>query len=65
MILSGLYLKEMSRVPLLCVEEEMDLARRIEVGRASKKEIISQCGKVTPNRRHELGDSHTGWRSGP
>lgn len=50
----GLYLKEMSRVPLLCVEEEMDLARRIEVGRASKKEIISQCGKVTPNRRHEL-----------
>jgi RNA polymerase primary sigma factor len=50
----GLYLKEMSRVPLLCVEEEMDLARRIEVGRASKKEIVTQCGKVTPNRRHEL-----------
>ncbi len=50
----GLYLKEMSRVPLLCVEEEMDLARRIEVGRASKKEIVTHCGKVTPNRRHEL-----------
>lgn len=50
----GLYLKEMSRVPLLCVEEEMDLARRIEVGRASKKEIVIHCGKVTPNRRHEL-----------
>jgi RNA polymerase primary sigma factor len=50
----GLYLKEMSRVPLLHVEEEMDIARRIEVGRASKKEIISHCGKDTPNRRHEL-----------
>lgn len=50
----GLYLKEMSRVPLLCVEEEMDIARRIEVGRASKKELTSHCGVVTPNRRHEL-----------
>lgn len=50
----GLYLKEMSRVPLLHVDEEMDIARRIEVGRASKKEIISHCGKDTPNRRHEL-----------
>jgi RNA polymerase primary sigma factor len=50
----GLYLKEMSRVPLLHVDEEMDIARRIEVGRASKKEILSHCGKDTPNRRHEL-----------
>ena len=50
----GLYLKEMSRVPLLCVEEEMDIARRIEVGRASKKELTSHCGVITPNRRHEL-----------
>lgn len=50
----GLYLKEMSRVPLLCLEEEMDIARRIEVGRASKKELGSHCGVVTPNRRHEL-----------
>jgi RNA polymerase primary sigma factor len=50
----GLYLKEMSRVPLLCVEEEMDIARRIEVGRASKKELTMHCGKLTANRRSEL-----------
>ena len=50
----GLYLKEMSRVPLLCYEEEMDIARRIEVGRASKKELIIHCGKLTANRRREL-----------
>ena len=29
----GLYLKEMSRVPLLTVNEELDLAIRIEEGR--------------------------------
>ncbi len=50
----GLYLKEMSRVPLLRVEEEMDIARRIEVGRASKKELTMHCGKLTANRRSEL-----------
>jgi len=33
----GLYLKEMSRVPLLSMEEEMEIARRIETGRNSKK----------------------------
>jgi len=33
----GLYLKEMSRVPLLSMEEEMEIARRIEMGRNSKK----------------------------
>jgi len=35
----GLYLKEMSRVPLLKVDEEMDIARRIEDGRSSKREL--------------------------
>jgi RNA polymerase primary sigma factor len=35
----GLYLKEMSRVPLLQVEEELELARRIERGRQAQREL--------------------------
>lgn len=41
----GLYLKEMSRVPLLKLEEELDLALRIEAGRAAKKELSCINGK--------------------
>jgi RNA polymerase primary sigma factor len=37
----GLYLKEMSRVPLLKVAEELDLAARIETGRAARKELAT------------------------
>jgi len=40
----GLYLKEMSRVPLLKLEEELDLALRIEAGRAAKKELLCMNG---------------------
>jgi RNA polymerase primary sigma factor len=40
----GLYLKEMSRVPLLKLEEELDLALRIEAGRAAKKELTCLGG---------------------
>jgi len=40
----GLYLKEMSRVPLLKLEEELDLALRIETGRAAKKELLCMNG---------------------
>ncbi|HEY3344018.1 MAG TPA: sigma-70 family RNA polymerase sigma factor [Anaerolineaceae bacterium] len=53
----GLYLKEMSRVPLLSTEEELDIARRIERGRAARKELGSanNPGRVTnPQRRAEL-----------
>ncbi len=42
----GLYLKEMSRVPLLKIEEEMDLARRIESGRSAKKNMIILGGNM-------------------
>jgi RNA polymerase primary sigma factor len=35
----GLYLKEMSRVPLLSSEEELDLAQRIEAGRQARREL--------------------------
>jgi RNA polymerase primary sigma factor len=50
----GLYLKEMSRVPLLSLEEELDLARRIETGRASKKELERTNGRTPSVRRVEL-----------
>ncbi len=35
----GLYLKEVSRVPLLTADEEVDLAQRIERGRMSREEL--------------------------
>jgi RNA polymerase primary sigma factor len=39
----GLYLKEMSRVPLLSVDEEMSIAKRIELGRKCKSELASEA----------------------
>jgi RNA polymerase primary sigma factor len=49
----GLYLKEMSRVPLLTVEEELDIARRIEAGRRAKKDLI-QIPRSHVARQREL-----------
>ena len=48
----GLYLKEVSRVPLLTADEEVDLAQRIERGRMSREELAR--GNVNSTRRSEL-----------
>lgn len=48
----GLYLKEMSRVPLLGLEEEMSIAKRVELGRASKSELGNT--EATNEQRQEL-----------
>jgi RNA polymerase primary sigma factor len=48
----GLYLKEVSRVPLLTADEEVELAQRIERGRMAREELAR--GNVAQRRRLEL-----------
>lgn len=50
----GMYLKEMSRVPLLRIDEELDLAIRIEKGRKAKEEKIKLTGRQNATRRDKL-----------
>ncbi len=56
----GLYLKEVSRVPLLTADEEVDLAQRIERGRMAREELAT--GSINSTRRSELRDLiEDGW----
>jgi RNA polymerase primary sigma factor len=50
----GLYLKEMSRVPLLSMEEERELARRIESGKCAETELENFVARGNPRHRREL-----------
>ena len=50
----GLYLKEMSRVPLLNIEEELDLAKRIERGILARQDLHRSNGGTPAARRQEL-----------
>jgi RNA polymerase primary sigma factor len=48
----GLYLKEMSRVPLLGVSEELELAERILAGRTAQIELSSSKTSLTARQRN-------------
>jgi len=50
----GLYLKEMSRVPLLNMAEEQDLAKRIEAGKAARLDLCRCNGRTAAARKAEL-----------
>jgi len=50
----GMYLKEMSRVPLLKVEEEYELAIRIEIGRTARMESFRRPGRKGSLERQRL-----------
>jgi RNA polymerase primary sigma factor len=53
----GLYLKEMSKVPLLNVSEEMDLAERIVAGRTAHIKLLRSNGKLTASQRKAITQS--------
>ncbi len=50
----GMYLKEMSRVPLLSLDEEIKLAQNIEDGRKARQTIAKSASRLTPERCQKL-----------
>ena len=50
----GLYLREMSRVPLLMNDEEVSLAKRIVCGRISHNQLNNLNGKASPQEVETL-----------
>jgi RNA polymerase primary sigma factor len=51
-----LYLREMSKVPLLNKEQEVSLAKRYEAGRAAAEDLIKQDKKISAEKRSVLED---------
>ncbi len=50
----GLYLKEMARVPLLKIDEEVDLATRIERGKKAGARLVKLNGNCSKAKRQRL-----------
>ena len=53
----SLYLREMSVVPLLTVDEEVSLAKRIEKASQARREFTGSNGRMNAERRRELEKS--------
>ncbi len=52
-----LYLREVSRIPLLTAEQEVDLAQRIERGALAKRELANNGKGLSRRRRRELEEA--------